>query len=187
MTPERPAPSDDPSSPREHFVYPRAATHPKFRALFDYWTSKTVGDRLPGRQHIDPTEIWTLVPNLMLWDVVRERATIRFRVRLFGTALYELWQADLTGRWMEETVPPDKRDDVHAGLMHVVTTRQPQYLTRRLLHPSRDLVAHERLMVPLAADGETVDMLMALYLPLVSKVPQTPGGPHLRSLASRPL
>src|SRR5258707_841533 len=90
-------------------------------------------------------------------------------------------------RIMNATGRPEKRDDVHAGLMHVVTTRQPQYLTRRLLHPSRDLVAHERLMVPLAADGETVDMLMALYLPLVSKVPQTPGGPHLRSLASRPL
>ncbi len=71
---------------------------------------------------------------------------------------------------MEEFVPPAHLDDVHAGMMHVVTTRQAQYLTRRLIYPSRDLVAQERLAVPLARDGETVDMLMGLYLPVPAPV-----------------
>jgi hypothetical protein len=160
----------DSSDARERFPCPRAATNPKFRALYDYWISKIVGDRLPGRQHIDPTEIRALLSNLMLVDVARDAAQVRFRIRLFGTGLYPLWQADLTGEWIEDFVPADKRDDVHAGLMHVVTTRQAQYLSRRLLYPSRDLVAHERLAVPLASDGETVDMLMGLYLPVPAPV-----------------
>jgi hypothetical protein len=154
----------------ERFPYPRAATNPRFRSLFDYWQSKVVGDHLPGRQHIDPTEMRDLLSNLMLWDVVREADRVRFRIRLFGTGLYPMWQADLTGKWLEDFVPADKRDDVHAGLMHVVTTRQAQYLTRHLIYPSRNLVAHERLMVPLAGDGETVDMLMALYLPVPAPI-----------------
>ncbi len=152
--------------PCERFVFPQTAAAAKFRDFFDYWVSKAPPDRLPGRQHIDPVEMRAFLPNVMMFDVVHDVSRIRFRIRLFGTGLYPLWQTDLTGKWMEDFVPVDQQDDVHAGLMHVVITRQAQYGTRRLVYPGRDLAAHERLMVPLAADGETVDILMGLYFPV---------------------
>src|SRR5882672_1939329 len=106
----------------DRFIYPATAVNPRFRTFFDYWRSKAVGGKLPGRQHIDPLEMRTFLPNLGLVDVVREGPRTRFRVRLFGTGLFPLWQTDLTGRWLDEFIPPAQRDVVEADLMKIVTS-----------------------------------------------------------------
>lgn len=51
---------------------------PEQRCLYEYWHSKRPSDAaLPGRQHVDPLEIPSLLPHLFLIDVVRE--PLRFR------------------------------------------------------------------------------------------------------------
>lgn len=159
----RKAPPSNPTS-SDHFVFPATAVNRKFRTFFDYWKSKAVGDKLPGRQHVDPLEMRAFLPNMMLYDVAREGTATKFRIRLFGTGLFALWQADLTGRWLNDIVPPAMLGRIEADLIDCVTAAQPRHGGHRLAFPGREIVAHERLLLPLAADGETVDMLMALYL-----------------------
>jgi hypothetical protein len=145
------------------FEYPATALNPRFREFFDYWKSKSVNGRLPGRQDIDPLEMRRFLPHLMLLDVVREHADIRFRFRLFGTGLLTLWKADFTGLWLDEVLPRAGYRDVHTDLLDIVSARQPRHGMRRLVFPGRDMITHERLMLPLASDGESVDLLMGLF------------------------
>ena len=66
---------------------PPATAHPKIVRLYEYWREKApLPGMLPGRRHIDPTEIATLLDNIWLLDVVGEPG--RFRYRLIGDAMY---------------------------------------------------------------------------------------------------
>ncbi|SMF72642.1 PAS domain-containing protein [Tistlia consotensis] len=142
--------------------------HPHIRALYGYWQSKlpapdAAGCRLPGRQHLDPVEIPTLLPWLWLIDVQREPP--RFRFRLFGTKHYEQMHCDPTGRWCDEAFPsfvsqPTYPDYLKVGLDGLVSYRKgpPAY------HVDSECRLLERIMLPLARDGRTVDMILALTL-----------------------
>ena len=53
------------------YVLPSEASEAEFRELLSYWQSKLAPGRLPGRQHIDPTELQPRhLSQLLLLDVV---------------------------------------------------------------------------------------------------------------------
>lgn len=134
--------------------------HPRIARFFLYWRSIRPADRLPGRQHLDPLAIPELLPGVWLLDIQRE--PFRLRYRLVGTEAVEAIGGEVTGRWM---------DDVHG------TVRGQRYLDRYravvehglpswrrgapILCTQKQHETLENLVVPLAADGETVDMLAA--------------------------
>ena len=134
----------------------------RIRRLHEYWLSvHPVGGGLPGRQHIDPTAIPELLP--WVWMVDVERDPLRFRYRLIGTEQVRAMETDATGRYL---------DEAHARFLGSVT--YPQYLAAveraeigyhrgpPSFHITKDYVSIERLLLPLARDGRTVDVLLAL-------------------------
>jgi hypothetical protein len=138
--------------------------HPKARQLFAYWLRIHPADRLPGRQHLQPAEIPELLPNLCLVEVHREPA--RFRYRLTGSFVDARHGRCLTGCWL---------DEIHAGTgggaallqdyRQVVTARTACWRrgpARVLPSPLSALV--EALRLPLASDGETIDMILEISL-----------------------
>ncbi len=147
--------------PKDH---PATSWHPKIQALYDYWAAIRPRDRrLPGRQHFDPMAIPRLLPDIWLLDVARE--PLRLRYRVIGTGIVEALGRELTGAWM---------DEVHANFgpeaatfpdyRWVVEERQPHWRRGRpmfasLLDKCTEL---ERILLPLARDGETVDMILSL-------------------------
>lgn len=150
-----------------HFALPDAAasSDPRFREIFDYWLAKAPPDRLPGRQHLDPGELRHLLPGVVLYDVVRTPQGLRFRWRLVGTAVVEAVGSDHTGKFLDEVIlEPDRRRALHAGLSAAVQTRQPQFWRTPLSFPGRDFVWLERLALPLASDGEAIDVVLAYYV-----------------------
>lgn len=132
--------------------------HPKIRAIVDYWRSihpKSGG--LPGRQHFDPTDVPNLLANIWLIDAVRE--PLRFRLRLIGTLVVDYAGEDNTGRWLHERWPAF--DD--SAYVQVVETRQPSWSRGpSRLRPEKEFYEIERVRLPLASDGETVDLILAL-------------------------
>src|SRR5256885_15024959 len=79
------------------------ARHPRFRRLADYLAAKPPPGKLPGRQHVDPTELSDILPYLMLIDVVRQPAgPPRYRIRLMGTEVVAIQGVDGTGKFAEE-------------------------------------------------------------------------------------
>lgn len=138
-----------------------APMHADMVRLFDYWRAIAPHGALPGRCHFDPLAIAELLPRVWLLDVVRE--PFRLRYRLCGTKLVEALGQDPTGRWL---------DEFHGKV------RDPHYIDRyrRMVEEGvatwrrgsanfehdKDWIVLENLIVPLATDGRTVDLLVAL-------------------------
>ncbi len=138
--------------------------HPRVRALYEYWRSIHPGPgRLPGRAAVDPMAIPRLLPYIMLLDVVGQPP--RFRYRLIGTRMVDALGTDFTGRWLDEAhVRPDGSLPVFPSYVRVATQG---------LHDWRRGAPHfagyldrctelERIFLPLATDGKTVDMILAI-------------------------
>jgi len=155
---ETPVPS------QSRITHPPAAADPKVVALYEYWRriAPAVGV-LPGRQHVDPLDIPSLLANVWLIDVVADPR--RFRVRLVGTALEKAGMPLRRGDFMLDRVPPEARERARAELDFVADTRQPLWFRGRAYLPHEKYVHEiERLFLPLAADGVTVDMFLCLGL-----------------------
>jgi hypothetical protein len=130
--------------------------------LLDHWRSLRPGPGLlPSRAAFDPTVIGErlprVLPHLWLLDVVRGDR-LRFRYRLVGGALAA---AGGTSR------PGDHVDDYDAtgrfGALLAEATRSGRPWFRRgrpMLRHAAEVVELEILVLPLAADGRTVDMLL---------------------------
>jgi len=132
--------------------------HPKIRAIYDYWRSAhPKGGGLPGRQHIDPIDIPRLLPNVWLIDVCRE--PYRFRFRLLGTLVVDYAGEDNTGKWFDERWP----DFDSSVFLDVVETGRPSW-ARGLskMRPEKNYYELERVRLPMATDGKTVDMILVL-------------------------
>jgi hypothetical protein len=80
--------------------------------ILRYWESLRRNGALPRRSEIDPVRIDPLVlPSIALVDVVAG-APRRFRYRLVGTQVAQIFGADYTGCYMDEIVPPALKEQV---------------------------------------------------------------------------
>lgn len=137
--------------------------NPKLQRFYDYWRSKIPPDgRFPARQDIEPTEIPDLLASVIMIDVVRRDEGVRFRVRLAGTEYVKAVGWDRTGHWVDADRPAEEGRAVVATYHEVLDTGEPHYWLSQLHDVGRQLVPYERLMCPLAEDGETIDVLIGL-------------------------
>ncbi len=146
------APHDDPTEIR----------HPLLRRLLAMWEAKC-GDRMmPTRADFDVLELKDWLGNLMLIEVL-DGAT-EFRYRLYGSVLASYYGRDLTGK-LTAAMLPETRDLVRREYAQVCAARRPMMVERRrsVKHSTR-LVA--KLILPLATDGATVDMILVASYPL---------------------
>ncbi len=162
----------DPSS----FALPGNVRDPRVRLFFEYWKGKCRPGRLPGRGDIDPLEMVAFLPYVVLLDVERRAGTFRFRYRQVGTEVVSLFGYDPTGEYLDEAALPQRYPQVHGRLLSVAETKRPHYAVQPVPLPDRDSVYAEILTVPMASDGETVDLLLGIRCGLTQR--QTPSRPH---------
>ncbi len=152
-------PADDPDYP-----VPAELDDERFRWLFQYWLARRLDGRLPGRQDIDPLDFPKLLGRLYLIEVVRESGDVRFRFRLWGTKISGVFRNEHTGRWLEDIAAPGTLPDLQRTLLTCAEEHRPHFWRRMMPHDVADYVATRRLLLPLASDGDTVDMLFGLIL-----------------------
>jgi PAS domain len=134
--------------------------HPLVRQFYEYCRSVTPEGRLPGRQHIAPEAIPIFLSRLWMLDVCRD--PLRFRYRLCGTELVRSLGREVTGLWLDEAHPqlganPDSRE----RFRFMVETGSPTWRKGPPLwsrDPEHRVI--ETCIVPLAADGKTVDKML---------------------------
>ena len=103
-----------------------------------------------------------LLPWLVLVDVLGDPP--RFRYRLVGTGQTRVMERDLTGRWLDDTHEEFRATANHADLVAVArgairyTRGAPEYPVEKS-HASM-----ERLLLPLARDGASVDMALGIIV-----------------------
>ena len=130
----------------------------RLRAVFAYWQDKCAGRAMPSRADIDPAELKPYLPNIALIDV--EDDPPRYRYRLAGTELTKILDRELRGRYVDE-MPLLYRRFALAAYDKLLRERAPTYSRIDTFVPFLFNVRYERLLLPLAQDGERVNMVMA--------------------------
>lgn len=133
--------------------------HPDIGELVAYWRRIHPAAGLPGRRHFDPADIPALLPHIWLMDVFR--APWRFRIRLVGTAVVAFSGRDTTGRWCDEAFPGFEQSEAYIHIVECAERGVPTFCTARLL-VKNDHRLSQRVHLPLAADGRTVDVILSL-------------------------
>jgi hypothetical protein len=140
----------------------RSGWHPLVRAFYEYCVSISPPDRLPGRQHIAPEDVPSLWSRMWMLDV--HRNPLRYRYRLCGTEMVRSLGREVTGAWLDEAHPqlienPQSRE----RFRFIAETGQPTWRRGSPLwtrDPEHRII--ETCIVPLAADGFTVDKIVGL-------------------------
>ena len=147
--------------------------------LYQYWDSKRAGRPMPTRADIDPTEIPTLLPFILLIDVLDGGAD--FRYRLVGTDIVRWVGNDLTGRTFAEVLPAGNYADYIAGIAREsIRQRSALYSEGGFVVDGRVDRQVRRLVLPLSADGTTVNMFLCGQIAIAAiknaQIQQVPDG-----------
>lgn len=138
-------------------IFMEIAPPGKLAALLAFW-QRLVPSGLPGRQHLDPIAIGpALLPYVFLADVLDGGQ--QFRWRLIGTHIVSHAGADDTGKELSATVAPGTRDTIIGHYRQVARDRQPLCHRSEFVGQDGRVYRYDRLLLPMAADGVTVDMI----------------------------
>jgi hypothetical protein len=142
-----------------------AARDWRIAAGYRYWLAKKealAGDLIPGRQHIHADEMVAFLPHVLLFDIERTGEMLRFRHRLTGSHFYELFGKEVTGLYVEQAGSAEAGAIVHERFSSIVRTKQPIYGVAPVAVKSREFLQYEHLTLPLASDGQIIDMLFGI-------------------------
>ncbi len=126
---------------------------PDQRDVYDYWLNCRDGDNLPARDDVNPVELKKHLSFVSLIDV--EDDPQRFRVRLAGTGLRDVYGREMTGTYLEE----DSHIDVKS-LSRLVARGRPAQGVLPIQLPDRDNLIQFWLKLPLAEDGQKINMIL---------------------------
>ncbi|MGH6892215.1 MAG: PAS domain-containing protein [Dongiaceae bacterium] len=143
----------------------------QLRLLAELWTSKRRDDVLPSRADFSDQDLRPWFGHLLMVDVVE--GPHRFRFRLMGTSLVDAASRELTGKFFDEADITGYEPDVLEDYAEVVRTRAPFCKTRHYNPTPGTFMDHwkvyERLLLPLATDGGTIDRVLGCSYPLAQR------------------
>lgn len=140
---------------------------PKINQIVAYWHARCRGGRLPARADINPCELKPLLPNMFLIGCP-SRDDADWVYRLIGTEIVEREGFDKTGKPVRDYYTGAAWPALRAEYLKCIEERRPVYLTDTAYHRlMRDSFDFERIFLPLASDGRTVDMIVGVvsFLP----------------------
>lgn len=133
--------------------------HPQLKALYRYWLAKR-GTRLaPSRADILPEEIRSILPNILLLDIVGD--VPRLQYRLVGSEFVQIYGAEITGKFVDEIDFDGMRELIIADYFKVVKECRPSWTRWDFAKDDGRWLQYERLTLPLSQDGKSVNMLLA--------------------------
>jgi hypothetical protein len=116
-----------------------------------------------SRQDIDPMELRHVLPRVGLIDVHHD--PLRFRMRLAGTNWREGLGFDPTGLWLDEW-PHERQGKLLTRSFGIVVAEKRAMRSRRHTVIDDVMLHYEAMIIPLASDGHTINMLMTVSAPL---------------------
>lgn len=130
------------------------------REMVAYWRAlHPAADRLPGRAHFDPADIPALLPHVWLVDHVGDPP--RFRCRVYGTGLVDAFGVEITGKFLDEAGIDFVGSTAEQDFLAILGDGRPRWWRGPVaLATRRHISTIETVMLPLAADGRRVDMIL---------------------------
>ena len=122
------------------------------RVIYDHWLALCAGRGMPCRSELSPAQFPRLLPNISLIEL--DRASGRFRVRLAGTRLREVYDRDITGLHVDEIERLSNADYWINACRTVVETGRPVQGAIRSPRQTKDHLVQFWIRLPLAVDGD---------------------------------
>jgi len=136
----------------------------RLRRAFLYWQERCGSRAAPSRRDLDPTDIPSLLPHLMLVDVADSGRQLRYR--LVGTAVEQNFGIPMTGKSIGEVMRGRYLDFITSLYQQVIEHCIPIYSENTFSDPdSRAFLQGwplrtARVMMPLATRPAQVDMIL---------------------------
>lgn len=136
----------------------------KLQRLYAYWQELHGDGCIPSRRDIDPVDIPDLLANIFLLDVVGDAEDFVFR--LAGTLVEDAFSMSLRGKSIAEI---QRRAGTEIPVAHHIEVARgggPRYREGEMRVAGREHWKIQRLLLPLASDGQTIDVLIggAIFL-----------------------
>lgn len=148
--------------------------------MFEYWSSRRSAGDFPGRRDLDPLDFPYAIGNVTLIEV--EPAPLSFRFRLVASDMTDRLGHLMAGKPLESCPKPQMREFLRSVYATVVTERQP-WGGRGVCMLDQRVWRDETIVMPLAADGRSIDMLMSVRYAVESQRdrsrPAAPAAPWL--------
>ena len=133
-----------------------------FDPLYQWWREGVDAGRLRGRQDLDPGRFTKLLPRLALIDVL-QRDPLDLRYRLAGTEIFFKSGRDPTGKRFADIYSGPYLAEAFETYRGVIDSARPYTSTRTYTREKEGgFLTYKRLLLPLARDGETVDVVLLL-------------------------
>jgi hypothetical protein len=126
--------------------------------IHDWWSAcRTELGCLPGRQHVEPEKFRPFLSHVFMVDV--EPGPV-FKFRLHGTYMVNLWGRDFTGKSIGPETFGSRWRDVHECYQRTIRAKAPIATQEVVRHSSGFDIEVEVVHLPLAANGNDVDMVI---------------------------
>lgn len=151
------SPPTDPSQPDAVFL--DAPRDRELQALFAYWNELRRGRLMPSRADFDPARVLKLLAYIILYNVEPAGG---YTVRLIGEAVEAFIGRNTTGS-RAGTLLNDRGVAALTKTLDMVSTeRAPRFRRGQIYWVSeKEHRAFEACFLPLSADGETVNIILA--------------------------
>lgn len=132
---------------------------PLFASLFKVWDGKRAGRTYPARSDFDPLELRPWLGRISLLDVL-PGPPMDFRYRLCGSQTVAQYGLDLTGRRFSEACYIGTPSEAQAAMSELVRIGKVRYRNDPVGDVRGFASMRERIYLPLAEDGKTIDMIL---------------------------
>ncbi len=138
---------------------------PQIRRFVEYWRAKRGAAKYPARAAIDPLDFRYVLGDVVLIEVRNAAAgdgrPWDFRYRLVGSNLVSRDGYDMTSKTLDDLPEPEYRERIRTTWTEVCDTGTPVHYIRELVLDHR-LRCYEVVVMPLAANGHDIDMLVSV-------------------------
>jgi hypothetical protein len=134
----------------------------ELKDLLTYWNARRGERSMPARADIDPVDIPSLLPHIVLVETGETLGD--FRYRLCGTEFCRGFESERTGVRFADLPRIENYERVYEGYWCTQVEKIPQYFHGQIVSPPRDFIKYSRLTLPLSADGDRVDMILGGFV-----------------------
>lgn len=154
-------------------------------SLLDHW-ARLAAKGYPRREAIDPVEFVPALP--FIWILDYERDTGRFRSRLAGDAVRDLYRKNMTGTYLEDILAPHDFDWANGMFKRSLTAPAILAVRGRIFTHRREPGFGERLALPLFdAEGQGAGLIGVAFRAFDLNASNLPKNAAERLLAVFPL
>jgi hypothetical protein len=138
-----------------------AFLHRDLAKLWQLWESEAGEDGVPHRRVMSPRLLKSFLRDIAIYErLTAEDGTRRYRVRLMGTAFAQIL-SDMTGKFLDETIPPEFLPRWHAALDVTLATGTALRFLGREDTNHMTFLTGEFFSAPLLADDGRKTLVLA--------------------------